>query len=106
MRDRPDIVSFPITLRHEHRVIFTRDVFAAKNEALAELLIPREPGGTARVVVFWDAGLETAFPGMAKKMTRWFAARSDRVALEAEPVALPGGEIVKNDFHQLERVWA
>jgi 3-dehydroquinate synthase len=57
-------------------------------------------------VVFWDAGLESAFPGFAEKMTRWFAAQAGRVRLEAEPVALPGGEIVKNDAHQLERVWA
>jgi 3-dehydroquinate synthase len=106
MRDRTDIVSFPITLRHEHRVIFTRDVFAAQNDTLADLLIPREPGGKARAMVFWDAGLETAFPGIAVKMKGWFSGRSDRVCLEAEPIALPGGEIVKNDFHQLERVWS
>jgi 3-dehydroquinate synthase len=101
-----DIQSFPITLRQEHRLIFTRDVFAPDNSVLADILTPREPGGTARAVVFWDAGLESAFPGFAEKMTRWFAAQAGRVRLEAEPVALPGGEIVKNDAHQLERVWA
>ena len=100
-----DIVSFPITLRHEHRLIFTRDVFAPGNDTLAGLFTPREPGGTARAVVFWDAGLASAFSGFAEKMTRWFAARADRVSLEAEPVALDGGEGVKNDFHQLEQVW-
>ena len=101
-----DIQSFPITLRQEHRLIFTRDVFAPDNSVLADILTPREPGGAARAVVFWDAGLESAFPGFAEKMTRWFAAQAGRVRLEAEPVALPGGEIVKNDAHQLERVWA
>jgi 3-dehydroquinate synthase len=105
MPDRPDIVSFPITLRHEHRLIFTRDVFAPENNVLAELLTPREPGGTARVVVFWDAGLESAFSGIGEKMRRWFAARGGRVSLEVDPVALQGGEGVKNDFHELERVW-
>ncbi|MDP3073507.1 MAG: 3-dehydroquinate synthase [Opitutaceae bacterium] len=101
-----DLVSFPITLRHEHRLIFTRDVFAPGNDILADLLTPREPGGTARAVVFWDAGLASAFPGIAEKMTQWFAARAHRIVLEAAPVALPGGEPVKNDFGQLERVWA
>ena len=100
-----DSISFPITLRHEHRLIFTRDVFAPGNDTLAALLTPREPGGTARAVVFWDAGLASAFPGFAEKMTRWFAARAARVSLEAEPLALDGGEGVKNDFHQLEQVW-
>ncbi|MBI4622603.1 MAG: 3-dehydroquinate synthase [Verrucomicrobia bacterium] len=106
MTDRSDILSFPITVRHEHRLIFTRDVFAPENTALADVLTPREPGGTARAVVFWDGGLEAAFPGFAERMSRWFAARTDRVCLEAEPVALPGGEAVKNDSHQLERAWA
>jgi len=105
MPDRSDIVSYPITLQQEHRLIFTRDVFAPENRALADLLTPREPGGVARAVVFWDAGLATAFPAFAEKISRWFAARSDRVSLEAEPVSLQGGEGVKNDFHQLERVW-
>lgn len=105
MPDRPDIVSFPITLQQEHRLIFTRDVFAPENHALADLLTPREPGGVARAVVFWDAGLAAAFPDFAARISGWFAARPDRVSLEAEPVSLQGGEGVKNDFHQLERVW-
>ncbi len=105
MSARSDLVSFPITLRHEHRLIFTRDVFAPDNDTLVNLLPPREPGGKARAIVFWDAGLASAFPGLAEKMTHWFAARADRVRLEAPPIALTGGESVKNDFHHLERVW-
>lgn len=106
MSASPDTVSFPITLRYEHRAIFTRDVFAPENDTLANLLPPREPGGVARAIVFWDVGLEKAFPGIAEKITRWFAARPTRVKLEHAPVALAGGEGVKNDFHQLERIWA
>ncbi|MEI6463674.1 MAG: 3-dehydroquinate synthase [Verrucomicrobiota bacterium] len=106
MSDRPDLVSFPITLRYEHRVIFTRNVFAPDNDALADVLTPREPGGKARALVFWDAGLAQAFPGLPAQLKAWFAARADRLVLEVEPVALPGGETVKNDFHQLERVWS
>lgn len=105
MPDSRDIVSFPITLRHEHRLVFTRDVFGEGNTVLAEVLTPREPGESVRAMVFWDAGLESAFPGLGGKITRWFAAQGERVRLAAEPIALPGGEPVKNDFHQLERVW-
>jgi 3-dehydroquinate synthase len=105
MSARPDSLSFPITLRHEHRLLFTRDVFAPGNDTLAALLTPREPGGMARALVFWDAGLASAFPGIAEKMTQWFAAHADRVRLEGAPISVPGGEPVKNDFRQLERVW-
>ena len=106
MSEVPDLVSFPITLRHEHRLLFTRDVFAPDNETLAGLLTPREPGGKARAIVFWDAGLRAAFPNIAESVKAWFAARRDRVSLEAEPVMLTGGESVKNDRAYLERVWA
>ncbi|MBI5769513.1 MAG: 3-dehydroquinate synthase [Verrucomicrobia bacterium] len=101
-----DSISFPITLRHEHRLLFTRDAFAPENETLAALLTPREPGGRARAIVFWDAGLRAAFPDIAGQVKRWFSARADRVVLEAEPVMLTGGEAVKNDRAYLERVWA
>jgi 3-dehydroquinate synthase len=106
MADRPDSISLPITLRHEHRLIFTRDVFAPENSVLADVLTPREPGESVRALVFWDAGLEAAFPGMEARIQAWFAAHENRVHLAAAPIAIPGGESVKNDFHQLERVWS
>jgi len=98
--------SFPITLPHEHRLIFTRDVFAPENLTLLQVLTPREPGESIRALVFWDAGLEKAFPGFAAKISRWFAARGDSARLAADPVALVGGETVKNDFSQLQRIWS
>jgi 3-dehydroquinate synthase len=106
MPDSPDIVSFPITVRHEHRLIFTRDVFAEDNPVLADVLTPREPDESVSALVFWDGGLETAFPGIGERIRRWFAARTDRMRLAAPPISVPGGEAVKNDFRQLEQVWA
>lgn len=106
MSDRPATVAFPITLEHEHRLIFTRDVFAPANAVLADVLTPREPGESVRAMVFFDGGLEGAFPGLAAKITAWFAAHGGRVRLAAPPLAVPGGEGVKNDFAQLEKIWA
>jgi 3-dehydroquinate synthase len=106
MPDQADHISFPITLRHEHRLIFTRDVFAVENPTLANLLTPREPGENVRAMVFWDAGLAKSFPTLAEQVVQWFAARSDRFRLAAPPITVPGGEAVKNDFHQLEKVWS
>ena len=47
----------PIAVPHQHRLIFTRDLFAPGNTVIADLLTPREPGGRARAVIFWDGGL-------------------------------------------------
>lgn len=105
MVESTSLVSFPITLQHEHRLIFTREVFAPENLTLAQALTPREAGEKVRALVFWDGGLETAFPGFAAKISAWFAARGETLRLAAEPIALPGGERVKNDFSQLERIW-
>lgn len=106
MAETFDHVSLPITLRHDHRLIFTRDVFAPENLTLAEVLTPREAGENVRALVVWDGGLEKAFPGFAERIVRWFAARGEAVRLAAAPISLPGGEGVKNDFHQLERLWS
>jgi 3-dehydroquinate synthase len=106
MAEPSDHVSFPITLRHEHRLIFTRDVFAPGNLTLADALTPREPGEQVRALVVWDGGLEKPFPGFKDRIVKWFSARGEAVRLAADPITLAGGETVKNDFHQLEQLWS
>ena len=86
MADLPEAVSHPLELRHEHRLCFTRGVFAPGNPLLGSVLAPRDPGLTPRALVCWDAGLETAFPGFAARIEAWFAAHGDRVRLAAPPV--------------------
>lgn len=98
-------LSFPITLRNEHRLVFTRDVFAPENLTLANVLTPREPGEQVRALVFWDRGLETPFPGFGTRIAAWFAARRETVVLAGAPIGLDGGERAKNEFGQLEHVW-
>jgi 3-dehydroquinate synthase len=106
MADATPPLSYPITLQHDHRLFFTRDVFAPENPALAGVLTPREAGEKVRALVVWDAGLKAAFPDLGEKIVRWFAARAGTVALAGVPVEIPGGERVKNDFSQLEKIWA
>ena len=98
-----DSFTKPIAVPNEHRLIFTRHVFAPDNTVLADLLTPREPGGRARAVIFWDGGLEFAFPGIDRRIAAWFKAQEKRIELLTPPVALPGGETVKNDFQHLQR---
>jgi 3-dehydroquinate synthase len=102
----PDTFSFPITLQHDHRLLFTRDVFAPGNDTLASVLTPREPGENVRALVFVDAGLQTPFPSLLADIKRWFGERAERVRLAGAPVLVSGGEQTKNDFRQLEQVWS
>lgn len=101
-----DSFTQPIAVPNTHRLIFTRNVFAPENSVLADQLTPREPGGRARAVIFWDGGLEFAFPGIDRRIAAWFKAQEKRIELLVPPVSLPGGEIVKNDFQHLQRVWS
>lgn len=105
MRDSNHSVTFPIVLRQDHRLIFTRDVFSPANDTLLEVLTSREPGERVRAIVFWDAGLQTAFPSIAEKIATWFAAREPQIQLVGAPISVPGGESVKNDFRHVETVW-
>lgn len=99
-------ISVPIALQQEHRLVFTRDVFAVDNNTLAEVLVPRHAQRRAKVLAFWDEGVGEVWPEFAGAVERWFAARAERIELAAPSVKLRGGEAVKNDFAQLESVWS
>ena len=105
MAESSSTLYYPITIPHEHRLIFTRHAFSVKNHTLSETLTPREEGERIRVLVFWDEGLAKPFPDYGPNIAAWFAAHADKLELAAPPIALPGGEQVKNDFSQLERIW-
>ncbi len=98
-------VSHPILVQQEHKLIFARDVFDPTSDVLGSVMTPREPGEQVRAVVFWDRGLEKAFPGYGARISAWFSAHAESIHLAAAPVGLEGGERVKNEFAQLERIW-
>ncbi len=106
MDDRSERLSLPIATQQDLRLFFSRDVFAPGNTVLAEVITPRDDGVTPRVLVFWDGGLEQAFPDLPGRIAAWFAANPHTARLEGKPHRVPGGEAVKNDFRQLEKVWA
>lgn len=99
-------VSHPIVIRQDLRLLFTRDVFSPDNPILSRVLTPRDEGTAPRVLVFWDEGLAHGWPDMGTRIGAWFAAWPHVVRLVGDPVPVTGGERVKNDRAQLERVWA
>ncbi len=99
-------LSYPVVIRQDLRLIFSRDVFSRGNPVLTRVLAPRDAGTVPRVLVFFDQGLAQAWPDMAGRITRWFDAWAHAVRLVGSPVAVPGGEAVKNDARHLEQVWS
>ncbi len=95
--------SFAVDFRFP--VVFTRDAFAQDNAALADLMAPAEGLPVARAVVFVDAALLAARPGLTRDIHAWFAAQTHRrIALAAAPEPVDGGEAAKNGLAIVERV--
>lgn len=85
-----------LALNFEFPVVFTRDVFAPDNEALATAMTRLREGRTPRAMVFVDSGMSLS----QESISRWFAAHDFEMA--GAPVVLPGGEPLKNDLRLLE----
>ena len=95
--------SFAVDFRFP--VVFTRDAFAQDNAALADLMAPAADLPVARAVVFVDAALLAARPGLTRDIHAWFAAQAHRrIALAAAPEPVDGGEAAKNGLAIVERV--
>jgi 3-dehydroquinate synthase len=91
-----------IQVPFEYDVVFTRDLFAPDNRALAEALPAGDEAG--RVAVFIDQGVLTHWPELPAKALRWCAAHPRALRPAGAPLAVPGGEAVKNDITFVQRV--
>jgi 3-dehydroquinate synthase len=88
----------------EYPVIFTRDVFADNNAALADAIARLEPARRHRFVAIVDAGVAARWPQLATSIEAYAVHHAERLALAAPPWHIPGGEPAK-DRAVLERLW-
>ena len=87
-----------------HRVFFTDGVFDAGNDTLARAL--GDTGGRPRkVLAVVEESVVAAQPGLSAALTEWFRSRGGAWQLAAAPLAVPGGESCKNDWHRVEQLW-
>lgn len=95
-----------IPLNFPHRVFFTHGAFDPKNHTLRDLVAEAcDLGGPAKVMVLLDGGVSGADPKLAGRISAYFAAHGDTLALVTDPLELPGGEACKNDWSLVERIW-
>jgi 3-dehydroquinate synthase len=88
----------------EYPVYFTEAVFDPDNPVLAEVLAMREPERRHRFLVFVDDGVLDARPALAGAIAAYARRHAERLQLLAEPVSVPGGEVVKTDLAFVERM--
>jgi 3-dehydroquinate synthase len=92
-------------VRFEYPVVFTEGAFEPQNEVLAAALARLEPDRRQRVLAVIDAGVAQAWPELAGDVERYASVHADAMQLVAPPLVVPGGEAVKNDRAELERVY-
>ena len=88
-----------ISVRFDYDVVFTRDVFAEENEALAGVF----GNGRSRAVFFLDDGLVPHWPKLADSIEKWCSLHAESVQLAAPVQVVPGGERIKNSLDVLDR---
>ena len=88
----------------EYPVYFTEAVLAADNEVLAQAVARIEPDKRHRCLFFVDDGVIAARPGICDEIAAYTAHHAERLELVAEPIQVPGGEIIKKDLHFVERM--
>jgi 3-dehydroquinate synthase len=94
-----------IRLEYAHRILFTRDVFAAANTTICDLLLLDHPNKVPRVLVFVDDHVASANPQLLDSIRTYARAHAEVLDLAGEPVILPGGEPCKNDFSLVQQCW-
>jgi len=94
--DGPPLVWQRFSVPFAFPVAFTEAVFDPANPVLLDVLSAREADKRHRCLVFVDDGLIAAAPETVGAIEAYCAAHVGRIALVAPPVAVAGGERVKN----------
>jgi len=86
-----------ILVPYEYPVVFTRSVFAPRNDDLLAAMDRLNEGRRHRVSVYVDAGAARSRRGLLRDIGTWFSARRKRLELAGPPRIVPGGEAVKSE---------
>ncbi len=93
---------FSVAFRYP--VAFVRGLFRPENPLFAETVARSETAKRHRCFIIIDEGLAESLPGLNAELQTYFAAYPELLELVAEPMHIPGGEIVKRDLAYVERM--
>ncbi|MEX2399451.1 MAG: 3-dehydroquinate synthase [Rhodothermales bacterium] len=92
-----------IQVSFRYDVHFTKDVFSANNDTLADVMISTSDPRPHKIVVVLDGGLLDHYPDLEKRVAMYLQQRPE-LHLAHPPVILAGGEEAKNDPNSVHRV--
>ena len=88
----------------EFPVYFTDDAFDPNNTVLADAMCRLEDNRRHRCIVLVDDGLASARGTLVQEIADYAAHHHERVELVTDPIAVPGGEVIKQDLSFVERI--
>jgi 3-dehydroquinate synthase len=91
---------FQIPLTYKHRIVFTRDVFGAGLQDLADLFA--DAAGEKRGLILIEDAVARAWPGLESGAREGMSSIGFEIA---DLAVLPGGEQVKSDDALVREVW-
>jgi len=97
------LIERAISIRFQHRVYFTRNVFGLGNPLLKGVLAGGS-GQVPKVLVALDESLHLAQPALAPQIETWFKSNGEGAKLVCPPVILEGGERVKNSYFHVSEI--
>jgi 3-dehydroquinate synthase len=91
-----------IRVQFDHRVYFTRGLFAPSNSLLQTLLA--QPGRVPKVLAVLDEGLALARPELVAGIQTYFSGLRDQLALAGPPLIIEGGERAKMSYFHVSEI--
>ncbi len=99
----PRTIDIPFSVPFVHRLRFTDDVLGDDQNILLDVLEPS--GDQLPRVQFWlDECVADAVPDLRTRVDQFCRAHADRFLTPGNIQTVPGGEVVKNEIHILERM--
>ncbi|HEV7924904.1 MAG TPA: 3-dehydroquinate synthase [Verrucomicrobiae bacterium] len=95
-------IASTIRVQFDHRVHFTRGVFAPSNSLLQTLLA--EKGRLPKVLAVLDEGLAQTRPDLAGAIENYFSGLRDQLALVGPPLIIEGGERAKMSYFHVSEI--
>ena len=93
-----------VVVHHAFPVVFTRHLFSPRNPALRNALLGGNSARRHRCLVLLDQGVLGAFPQLPQQIRAYFDAQADALQLVRTPLALAGGETIKQTTRPVARM--